>query len=54
MAAVTSLFKELNEKVFPDIPMGLVHGKMKPAEKEKAMRDFSGRNNENSCCNNGY
>ncbi len=41
MAAVTSLFKELNEKVFPDIPMGLVHGKMKPAEKEKAMRDFS-------------
>ena len=41
MTAVTSLFKELSEKVFPDIPMGLVHGKMKPSEKEKAMRDFS-------------
>lgn len=41
MTAVTSLYRELSENVFPDIPVGLVHGKMKPADKECAMRDFS-------------
>lgn len=39
--SVNSMYKELKEKVFPDIPIGIVHGKMRPAEKEKAMADFS-------------
>ena len=30
----------LSSKIFPDIPMGLVHGKMKSADKETAMKDF--------------
>lgn len=33
-------FTELSKKIFPDIPMGIVHGKMKAADKESAMKDF--------------
>ena len=33
-------FNELSKNIFPDIPMGLVHGKMKPKDKESAMNDF--------------
>ncbi len=33
-------FSHLSSKIFPDIPIGLVHGKMKSADKEKAMSDF--------------
>lgn len=32
-------FVHINE-VFPDIAVGMVHGKLKPAEKDKAMQDF--------------
>ena len=32
---------ELQTKVFPDIPIGIVHGKMKPKDKERVMAEFS-------------
>ena len=33
--------RELSEDVFPDIAVGFVHGKLKGAEKDAVMRDFS-------------
>lgn len=33
-------FEKLSKLVFPDIPMGIVHGKMKAKEKEAAMNSF--------------
>ena len=42
--SVTEHYGTLAKSVFPDIPMGIVHGKMKSADKEVAMSDFvSGR-----------
>ncbi|QQS16068.1 MAG: ATP-dependent DNA helicase RecG [Candidatus Moraniibacteriota bacterium] len=32
--------EKLSKKVFPEFSVGLLYGKMKPAEKEKTMRDF--------------
>ncbi len=32
--------QRLDQEIFPDLPVGLLHGKMKSAEKEKIMRDF--------------
>lgn len=40
LKSVEEHFSHLSSKIFPDIPMGLVHGKMKSADKEKAMTDF--------------
>lgn len=39
--AAETHYKALSENVFAGIPMGLIHGKMKPAEKEKAMAHFA-------------
>ncbi len=39
--AAESHFEHLSKTVFSNIPMGLIHGKLKPAEKEAAMADFS-------------
>jgi ATP-dependent DNA helicase RecG len=36
----TKRYEYLRDKVFPKYAVGLVHGKMKPAEKEEVMRDF--------------
>lgn len=36
----TKRYEYLRDKVFPKYPVGLVHGKMKPAEKEEVMRRF--------------
>ncbi len=41
MKAATEYARELSENVFPDIPIGFVHGKMKGAEKDSVMRDFA-------------
>jgi len=38
--AVKDEYKKLNEKIFPEISIGLLHGKLKPAGKEKVMREF--------------
>jgi ATP-dependent DNA helicase RecG len=36
----TRMFEHLRDRVFPHFSIGLVHGKMKPAEKEEVMRLF--------------
>lgn len=38
--SVEEEFQKLNKKIFPNIPMASLHGKMKPKEKEKIMQDF--------------
>jgi ATP-dependent DNA helicase RecG len=38
--SVTEEFKKLDKVVFPDLKIGLLHGKLKSAEKEKIMADF--------------
>ncbi|HEX8852574.1 MAG TPA: ATP-dependent DNA helicase RecG, partial [Pyrinomonadaceae bacterium] len=36
----TRMFEHLRDRVFPHFSIGLVHGKMKPSEKEEVMRSF--------------
>ncbi len=38
--AAVEEYKRLKEQVFPDLKLGLLHGRMKGNEKESAMRDF--------------
>ncbi len=40
LQSAVSLAEKLQNEVFPDIPVGLIHGKMKSADKNKVMRDF--------------
>ena len=40
LLAATTMADYLQKEVFPGYQVGLLHGKMKPAEKEKAMADF--------------
>jgi ATP-dependent DNA helicase RecG len=42
--AATEEHKRLQEKIFPSLQIGLLHGKMKPKEKESVMNDFKRRN----------
>jgi len=39
--SATELYDELSKKIFSDLSVGLLHGRMKPAEKEKTMADFA-------------
>lgn len=39
--AVKAEHQRLSEEIFPDFKVGLLHGKLKPPEKEKVMQDFS-------------
>jgi ATP-dependent DNA helicase RecG len=41
--AVTEEQKRLQEKIFSDLKVGLLHGKMKPKEKETVMREFKNK-----------
>ncbi len=41
LKAATKMFEELRDKVFPKYKIGLLHGKMKGAEKEEIMQDFT-------------
>lgn len=41
LTAATEYAKELSEKEFRDYSVGILHGKMKPKEKEQVMKDFS-------------
>src|SRR5262245_58243643 len=34
------MYEELRDVIFPDLRVGLLHGRMKSAEKEAVMRDF--------------
>lgn len=38
--SVIEEFEKLDKDIFPDIAIGLLHGKMKPIEKEQSMSDF--------------
>ncbi|MCW5958947.1 MAG: ATP-dependent DNA helicase RecG [Pyrinomonadaceae bacterium] len=40
LKAATKMFEELRDKTFPNLKVGLLHGKMKSAEKESTMQDF--------------
>ena len=42
LKAVTTYVKDLQEKVFPDLRVGFVHGKLKSKEKDTVMSAFSG------------
>ena len=39
--AVTAYARQLQEQVFPDLRVAVLHGKMKPKEKEKVMAAFA-------------
>jgi ATP-dependent DNA helicase RecG len=41
--AATEEYKKLSEKIFPDLKIGLLHGRLKSAEKEKVMAQFQER-----------
>ncbi len=43
MKAVKEEFEKLSEKVFPDLKVAMLHGKLKSKEKEKIMNDFKNR-----------
>ncbi|MFH1423017.1 MAG: ATP-dependent DNA helicase RecG [Planctomycetota bacterium] len=40
LKGVITMYKHISKTVFPDIRVGLLHGQMKPQEKEKTMSDF--------------
>jgi ATP-dependent DNA helicase RecG len=40
----TEMYQNLKTEIFPEFKVGLLHGKMKPAEKEEVMQAFSGNN----------
>ncbi|MDQ6700801.1 MAG: ATP-dependent DNA helicase RecG [Acidobacteriota bacterium] len=40
MKAAQQMHEHLSREVFPDIPVGLLHGRLPPSEKEAAMDDF--------------
>jgi len=40
LKAAIQMHRELREKIFPDLHVGLLHGRMAPDEKEAVMRDF--------------
>ena len=39
--SVTDEFKKLQTEIFPDLKLAILHGKLKPAEKEGTMRSFA-------------
>ncbi len=41
--AATKEYEKLSQKIFPDLKVGLLHGRMKPKEKEKIMKNFKSK-----------
>ncbi|MFA4818025.1 MAG: ATP-dependent DNA helicase RecG [Parcubacteria group bacterium] len=41
--AAVAEHKRLSENIFPDLKVGLIHGRLKSAEKEKVMQEFSAK-----------
>jgi ATP-dependent DNA helicase RecG len=44
LKAATKMYEEIRDKIFPNYKVGLLHGKMKGAEKEAIMQEFSSGN----------
>ncbi len=42
LKAATKMYDDLRTRIFPNLAVGLLHGRMKTAEKEEIMRDFVG------------
>ncbi len=40
LKSVKQVYQTLSQQVFPDIPIGLLHGKLKAADKDQVMSDF--------------
>jgi ATP-dependent DNA helicase RecG len=40
LKAATAMYEELRKKVFPELRVGLLHGRLDPEEKDKTMRKF--------------
>ncbi len=40
LKAAKQMYEDLKKRVFPHLSVGLLHGRMKPAEKEAIMKDF--------------
>lgn len=40
LKAATKMYEELRDKIFPQLSVGLLHGKMKTGDKENVMREF--------------
>jgi ATP-dependent DNA helicase RecG len=38
--SATTEYRKLSQEIFPDLKIGLLHGKLKPADKEKIMLEF--------------
>jgi len=38
--AVNEEYEKLSKEIFPDLKVGMLHGRMRPKEKEKIMKDF--------------
>jgi ATP-dependent DNA helicase RecG len=43
LKAAEQMHKQLREKIFPDLHVGLLHGRLDPERKERIMRDFQKR-----------
>ncbi|MFC1700687.1 ATP-dependent DNA helicase RecG [Patescibacteria group bacterium] len=41
--SVTQEYKKLSEKIFPKFKISMLHGRLKPKEKEKIMKDFENK-----------
>ncbi|MBL7158570.1 MAG: ATP-dependent DNA helicase RecG [Candidatus Omnitrophica bacterium] len=41
--SATAMYNRLQEEVFPDLKLGLIHGKMSSGEKDKIMKKFKGK-----------
>ncbi len=51
--AAAETAEDLQRKL-PDLKIGLVHGRMKPAEKQQVMKQFKKQRTTPSSCNNRY
>ncbi len=43
LKSVKEEYEKLSQKIFPDLRIAMLHGQMKPKEKEEVMRQFKGR-----------
>lgn len=46
ITSVKTEYKKLSEEIFPDLKIAMLHGKMKPKEKDEVMRKFKNKETE--------